>query len=192
MKAAAKEQIKGSIGILLACYLVMGLIASTGIGGLFVPAILVGFCMIYLNLAKGIKPTFGDMFNGANLFGRALWLDIITQFFIFLWSLLLIVPGIIKSLAYAMGFFVLAENPELTARQALGESKRLMKGNKMRLFILMLSFIPWFLLVGITFGIAMIYVAPYFSSTLANFYNSVKETPQDEYQEPPQPLPQAE
>ena len=179
LKSAAKEQIKGSIGILLACYLITGLIASTLVGTLFVPAILVGFCMIYIGLTKGVKPSVGDMFKGANLFGKALWLEIITAIFIWLWSMLLFVPGLIKALSYSMGFYILSENPSLTAREALNESKRIMAGNKMKLFVLLLSFIPWFLLCSITFGIAFIYVAPYVNTTVANFYIAIKDKPQE-------------
>jgi len=179
LKAAAKEQIKGRIGTFFLCYLVAGLIGGTIIGALFIPAIMVGLCMMYLTLTKGGTISFGDMFKGANLFGRALWLDIIMQFFILLWSMLLVVPGIIKTFAYSMSVFILADRPELTAREALRESKRITQGHKMKLFVLQLSFIPWFMLCGITFGIAMIYVAPYVNATLANFYNAIKDTPQE-------------
>lgn len=74
-----------------------------------------------------------------------------------------------------MSFYVLADNPELTASEALAKSQSIMRGHKMELFILQLSFIGWFFLVGITFGIAAIYVLPYMSATMANFYNSIKE-----------------
>ena len=136
LKTAAKGQIKGNIGILVLCYIVAALIAGTGIGGLFIPAIMVGFWMMFIGMMKGIAPTFGDMFKAANLFGRALWLMIIMNFFIMLWTMLLIVPGIIKQISYSMAPFILAERPELTARQALNESKRLMNGYKMKLFVL--------------------------------------------------------
>ena len=186
LKAAAKEQIKGNIGILFACLLVAALIAGTLIGYLFIPAIIVGFCLILIGMTKNIAPQFGDMFKSANLFGRALWLCIIMEFFITLWTMLLIVPGIIKSISYSMSYFILAEHPELTARQALNESKRIMVGNKMSYFVLMLSFIPWLLLCMITFGIAMIYVGPYMYTAIANFYNAIKDAPQ---QDLPQEVP---
>ena len=95
--------------------------------------------------------------------------------FTFLWSLLLVIPGIIKAYAYSMSFYILADNPELTASEALAKSQSLMRGHKMELFILELSFIGWFFLIGLTFGLAAIYVAPYMEATMANFYNSIKE-----------------
>ncbi len=116
----------------------------------------------------------GDVFSGINQTGRALWLNILVSFFTFLWSLLFVIPGIIKQYSYSMAFYVLADNPELTAREALAKSKEIMQGHKLDLFVLHLSFIGWFFLVGLTFGIAAIYVIPYMSTTVANFYNSIK------------------
>ena len=175
LKKAAKEQIKGNIGPLFLCYLVFSIITGTLIGGLLAPAMGIGFCLIYLNLQSGSKPSIGDIFKKLDLFGRALWLAIITSFFIMLWSMLLYIPGIIKAISYSMGQFILAEHPEYTARKALSESKRIMNGHKKDFFILTLSFIPWFLLGGITFGIGMIYVIPYYSTTVANFYKTIKD-----------------
>lgn len=73
-----------------------------------------------------------------------------------------------------MAGYVLAENPNLTARQALNISKQITKGHKAELFVLGLSFIGWGLLCVITFGIAYIYVMPYMNATITNFYNSIK------------------
>ena len=90
-------------------------------------------------------------------------------------SLLLVIPGIIKVFSYAAAPFILADNPELTAREALSESKRIMDGHKFDLFVLQLSFFWWSILSAITFGIAYIYVVPYFQATMANFYNDIKD-----------------
>ena len=175
LKQQAKEQIKGNIGILFAITLVMGLIAGTLIGGLFVPAMNVGLCLIYINMTIGTKPSVGDLFKRVDTFGKALWLMLITQFFTMLWTYLFIIPGIIKGLSYSMGSYILAEHPDWTARQCLSESKRIMKGKVGKLFVLQLSFFPWHLLGGITFGIAYIYIIPYINATTANFYNAIKE-----------------
>ena len=177
LKAMAKSQIKGSIGTLFLCYLLMSLICGTIIGSLLMPAIYLGFCLMYISMTNGVKPAVGDMFKRVGAFGKALWLSIITGFFVMLWSLLLYVPGIIKGLSYSMGPYILSEHPEYTARQALNESKRIMSGHKMELFVMMLSFIPWFLLCGITLGFGYIYVVPYVSATVANFYNAIKSNP---------------
>ena len=127
LKNEAKEQIKGKIGILFLIFLIIAII---GVGSSFVPivgwfatiiimpAFNISLCMIFLNLAKREDISVGDVFKGFNITGKAVWLYIITNFFVFLWSLLLIIPGIIKTFSYSMASFILADNPELTAREA--------------------------------------------------------------------------
>ena len=183
LKTAAKEQIKGKIGIIFVMFLIIFAISIACafiplVGGIatfiITPAFSLSFCIIYLRLTKKEEIGVGDVFSGFNQTGRALWLNILVSFFTFLWSLLLVIPGIIKQYSYSMAFYILADNPELTAREALAKSKEMMDGHKLDLFVLQLSFIGWYLLVGITFGIAAIYVTPYISATTANFYNSIK------------------
>jgi uncharacterized membrane protein len=170
----AKSQIKGNIGTLFVCLLIMGVIAATGIGALLVPALNIGLIATYLRMTRGIKPGAADVFSRLETFGKALWLNIITVFFVYLWMILLIIPGIIKAIAYSLAPYVLADNPTMTARDALNASKQMTKGHIGELFVLELSFIPWAFLVGITFGIAAIWVAPYIQATLANYYNELK------------------
>lgn len=184
LKKEAKEQIKGKIGILFLMFLIIAIIsigsAAIPIIGWFAaiiitPSFQISLCMIYLNLAKREEISVGDVFKGFNITGKAVWLYIITNFFIFLWTLLLLIPGIIKTYSYSMAPFILADNPELTAREALSKSKKIMDGHKFELFVLQLSFFWWYLLEGITFGIAAIYVTPYVNATTTNFYNKIKE-----------------
>lgn len=184
LKSGAKEQIKGKIGILFVMFLILFAIIFVCVFIPFVgniatfiitPAFSLSLCMVYLKLTKKEDISVGDLFSGFNATGKALWLNILISIFTFLWTCLLIIPGIIKRYSYSMAFYVLADNPELTAREALAKSKEIMNGHKMELFVLQLSFIGWYLLVGITLGIASIYVTPYISATTANFYNSIKE-----------------
>ena len=183
LKAAAKEQIKGKIGTLFVMLLILFLIGVAGalipiVGPIalviLTPAFSLSFCMIYLKLTKNEEIKVGDITLGLSYTGKALWLNILVTFFTFLWSLLFIIPGFIKQFSYSMSNFILADNPELTAREALAKSKEMMNGHKVDLFILYLSFIGWYLLGAITFGIAYIYIVPYFNATIANFYNSIK------------------
>ena len=91
--------------------------------------------------------------------------------FTFLWALLLIVPGIIKSYEYRMIPYLLAENPELSVSEAFGMTKKIMNGNKMDTFVLDLSFLPWILLAAMTCGIlSVVYVAPYMALTNTELY----------------------
>ena len=130
----------------------------------------------------------GDLFSGFQNFGNAFLANLLMFIFIFLWSLLLIVPGIIKAISYSMTFFVLAEHPEMSGKEAIDESKKIMEGHKWEYFVLSLSFILWFLLGSITLGIAYIYVVPYMSTTITNFYHEIKNADEvvnnGTYQEP--------
>ena len=184
LKASAKTQIKGKIGILFAMFLIM---IGVSIASSFVPvlgsianllvnaAFALGGAWVFLRIAKGEEVSVGNIFYGF----EDLWAAIKAQFFmglfILLWYLLLIIPGIIKTYAYSMTFYILAENKGMPVLEAITLSRKMMDGHKMDLFLLFLSFIGWFLLVVITFGIAGIWVYPYFYATLTNFYLSVKE-----------------
>ena len=184
LKNEAKEQIKGKIGILFLIFLIIAMIGAGSslvpVVGWFatiiiMPAFNISLCMIFLNLAKREDVSVGDVFKGFNITGKAVWLSIITWVYTFLWSLLFIIPGIIKTFSYSMAPFILADNSNLTASEALSESIRIMDGHKFDLFVLQLSFFWWYLLGAITFGIAYIYVVPYFEATMTNFYNEIKD-----------------
>lgn len=96
--------------------------------------------------------------------------------FIALWSLLFIIPGIIKAFEYHMIPYILTENPEISYKEAFAMSKQMMTGNKWKTFVLDLSFLGWFLLSGITCGIlAIFYVNPYYYMTHAELYVKLKE-----------------
>ena len=183
LKAAAKEQIKGNIGMLFLCGLIIaGISFACAIFPiamiLVTPPLSVGLCMVYLGLTEGKKAEVGTMFKGFQVFGKSIWLTILVAVFTFLWTLLFYIPGIIKTYSYSMAFYVLADNPEMTAREALRESKEIMKGHKWELFVLELSFILWMILGLFTLGFAYIYVIPYMSATVANFYQKIKRQPQ--------------
>ena len=187
LKAAAKEQIKGNIGMLFLCGLIIFGIALACafipmVGGvasfLVTPPLSLGVCMIYLGLTEGKKAEVGTLFQGFQSFGKSIWLSILVAVFTFLWTLLLYIPGIIKGLSYSMAFYVLADNPEMTAREALRERKEIMHGHKWDLFVLELSFFLWMILGLFTLGFAYIYVIPYMSATVANFYQKIKRQPQ--------------
>ena len=94
--------------------------------------------------------------------------------FIFLWSLLLIVPGIIKAYSYAMTPYILVDRPELSVRDAIRLSGRMMSGRKLDLFCLHLSFIGWMLLCILTLGIGILFLSPYMMTAQAAFYQDVR------------------
>ena len=94
--------------------------------------------------------------------------------YMFLWMLLLVVPGIIKAIAYSLTPYILKDYPELSVNQAINLSVKMMKGHKMRYFLLTLSFIGWGLLGILTLGIGYIWLTPYMYTTTAAFYQDVK------------------
>lgn len=93
--------------------------------------------------------------------------------FTFLWSLLLVIPGIVKAFSYMLAPYLVLENPRMTVLEAIDESCRLMDGNKGRAFLLGLSFIGWWLLGCLTFGILFLWLVPYQSITMGAFYRAV-------------------
>lgn len=94
--------------------------------------------------------------------------------FVLLWTLLFIIPGIIKAFAYALTPFILVDKPELSANQAIDLSKEMMKGHKFDLFWLSLSFMGWILLSILTLGIGMFWLMPYMTTAVSAFYEDVK------------------
>lgn len=126
-----------------------------------------------LDVSRKQPVSVGSLFEGFKSFGDSLALYILTAIFTFLWSLLLIVPGIIKAYSYSMGFFVLADRPDLSGNQARKRSMYLMKGHKWRLFCLDFSFIGWYLLSILTLGILLFWIVPYHLTARAEFYKEL-------------------
>lgn len=187
LKAMAKAQIKGNIGILFVITLIIGLISGAAgailafiPGGsliasiIITPAFTISLLRVYQNLVQAQKPQVADAFAGFDDFWTAFKAQLLVAVFTFLWSLLFVIPGIIKSFSYSQTMLIVAENKGISAREALNRSKAMMEGHKMDLFVLSLSFIGWGLLCGITFGIAYIWVGPYMQATMVNFYNDLK------------------
>ena len=111
---------------------------------------------------------------------------------ILVWLLLFIVPGIIAAYRYSMAPYIMAENPTMTAMEAIEESKRLMANNKWRLFCLQLSFIGWYILAALTAGIGGIFLAPYTKAAYTAFYlDLMNRLPASPYQAPAAPVPPA-
>ncbi len=134
-----------------------------------------GSVSYFLKVSRNENVTFKELFSKTSLWLLYIGVTIMTSIFIGLWSLLLIIPGIIASYRYAMVNYIMVDNPELGVFGAIKRSKEIMVGHKMDLFILQLSFIGWLLLSALTLGILMLYVTPYMNVTFANFYNSIKD-----------------
>lgn len=159
----------GIIG-LAASYL--GTIASLIIGG----PMLMGITKIFLRIYKGEYISLEQLFEGFSDFSRTLTAYLLMCIYIFLWMLLLIVPGIIAALGYSMTFFILAENPQMSGQEALQKSKEMMMGHKWELFCLQLSFIGWLIVACLTFGIGLLWLQSYMMSAYVIFYQNLKGT----------------
>jgi len=128
-----------------------------------------GYQWYCLQVSRGNKAGVGDIFDAFGIFFKIIWLNIVSGFFIFLWSLLFVIPGIIAAYRYSMAMFILLDDPDKGALQCIRESKAITLGYKGQLFVLDLSFIGWHLLTVIPF--VSIFLSPYVTVTLANYYN---------------------
>ena len=134
----------------------------------------------YLNtfrklLVQGDNALPENMYKFATTnYWHKVWGMFLTYVFVFLWSLLLVIPGIIKMFSYAMTPFILEEYPELSANEAIDRSRAMMKGHKFDLFWLLLSFIGWGILCVITLGIGFLWLTPYMETSMAAFYEDLK------------------
>ncbi|GMO49485.1 MAG: DUF975 family protein [Treponemataceae bacterium] len=133
-----------------------------------------GYYGYFSRKARGEEAQIENLFEGFHRFGSAFLLFLLETLFITLWLCLLIVPGIVKWFSYSMAFFILRDNPNMSAIDAITASRKMMKGYKGDLFGLYLSFIGWWFLSLFSFGIGYFWLAPYVSLSHANFYEELK------------------
>ena len=133
-----------------------------------------GYSIVMLSVMRGGEMNIGGLFDGFNDFGRVVGTKLLQAIYTFLWMLLLVIPGIIKSYSYAMTDFILKDEPLLANNAAIEKSMAMMDGNKMKLFLLDLSFIGWAILCLFTFGIGFLFLQPYVQSAHAAFYEDLK------------------
>ena len=162
---------------------IMGLMAaSRWYGVFFLGMILVigPFLVGYVNSFKKLlvegddRITANSFREGFKPYWRSVWAYLFRGILITLWSLLLVIPGIIKSLSYAMTMYIVKDHPELTVNEAIDLSKDMMYGHKYDLFYLYISFIGWYLLSILTLGIGTFWLMPYIETAKASFYEDVK------------------
>jgi uncharacterized membrane protein len=135
-----------------------------------------GYAHFNLNLVDGREAGLGDLFSYFKYTGRAIGARLLRSLYIALWTLLLVIPGIVKSYSYAMTPYILAENPDMTAAEAITRSKEMMYGHRWNLFCLEISFIGWRLLCLLTLGIGNLWLRPYMQASGAAFYREVSQT----------------
>lgn len=134
-----------------------------------------GLTCIFLAISRHEETSSGNLFDGFKDYSRIFFTLVLQNIYTFLWTLLLIVPGIIMYYSYAMTPYILKDNPELSYNAAIKESTRIMNGKKMDLFLLQLSFIGWAILACLTLGIGFLFLIPYMETAQAHFYEDAKK-----------------
>ena len=133
-----------------------------------------GAAIFSLSMSRGKEARLEQLFLGFNNFANALVIYLLLLLYVLLWTLLLIVPGIIAALGYSMTFYILADDPLIKPQDALKKSKSMMDGYKLKLFYLCLRFFLLALLCILTLGIGFFWFIPYVHVTMAKFYDDVK------------------
>nr|WP_321373190.1 DUF975 family protein [uncultured Bacteroides sp.] len=151
------------------------LLASTGglvsliIGG----PMTLGISYFALAISRNQEARFEQLFKGFNNFGTALGAYLLMAIFVILWMLLLIIPGIIAAISYAMTFYIIADNPSIQVMDAIDKSKKMMYGYKWKFFCLNLRFLGWAILCLFTLGIGFLWLIPYMEISFAKFYDDI-------------------
>ena len=188
IKAQARSSFAAqrSTGILLVLLFVVifgavGALSRIVVGGigvaLVIPVIAIGMSWGFLKLYRGEHTEIGVLFSKfsgsyARCLGGYWWMMLFT----WLWSMLFVIPGIVKEYAYRMTPYILADCPDVPAKEALRLSMKMTKGHKGALFVNDLSFIGWFILAGVTAMIlGVVYVMPYYYATQAGFYTELRD-----------------
>ncbi|MBQ6154415.1 DUF975 family protein [bacterium] len=133
-----------------------------------------GLAKFFMLLAGKKKFELAMLFDGFKHFSTTFVAALIMGIKTFLWGLLLIIPGIIAALRYSQTYFVLAENPNMPANEAIETSKKLMQGHLGEYFVLQLSFLGWGILAGLTI-IGIPWYGAYYQTTMANYYQALKK-----------------
>lgn len=136
-------------------------------------AVQLGYSQYLLKQHDRRELDFHDLFSQFHRFGQGFAQVFLRDLYTILWSLLFIIPGIIKSYSYAMTPFIMADNPDMSAKEAIAASMELMDGHKGDLFILGLTFIGWELLCVLTLGIGTLWLNPYMNASYAAFYRKL-------------------
>lgn len=188
IRRSAREQLKGNWGTAILLCLIYALISGLFSGstrvvpylGMIINFILAGPLILglyscFIKLVRQEPFRFENLFDGFSRFTTAFIAQLLITIFVILWSLLLLIPGIIAGLRYSMTFYIINDNPDISAMDALNASKEMMVGFKWKLFCLYLSFLGWAILSIFTLGIGYLWLMPYIQASFANFYQNLKD-----------------
>ena len=182
----ARESLKDKWGLAIGTFVVYMLIIGTiqttteffPLAGLLLLAIsgpmVLGIAIFSINISRNQDARLEQIFQGFNNFSTSLGAYLLMLLFIFLWTLLLIIPGIIAVLSYSMTFYILADDNSIGAMEAIDKSKKMMDGYKWKYFCLGLRFIGWSLICILTLGIGFLWLFPYMQVCMVKFYDDIK------------------
>ncbi len=179
----ARESLKGKWGLAIGTFVVFMMIVGAiqlipMAGGLLSIFIMgqfsLGLAIFSLAISRNQEAKLEQIFQGFNRYGTALGTYLLMALFTLLWTLLLIIPGIIAALSYSMTYFILVDDENIGANDAIDKSKKMMDGYKWKLFCLGLRFFLLALLCILTLGIGFFWLFPYMQVTYAKFYDDVK------------------
>lgn len=141
-----------------------------------------GYTQYLLKQYDRKERNINDLFSQFERFGQGFLQAFLRALYVFLWSLLFVIPGIVKAYSYSMTPFIMAENPEMSAKEAMKASQKLMDGHKWELFCLEFSFIGWQYLNLMTLGIGSFFLNPYINAAYTAFYRHItyQPTPENE------------
>lgn len=183
----AREQLSGNWGKFALLYLIIGA-ATLAIG--LIPflgtlaeialsgPLALGLALCMIKMFSGGPVILEDVLEGFRNFMPAFLVYLLIAVFTLLWSLLLIIPGIVAGYSYSMAYYILLEHPQMSPSDVLRQSKEMMKGHRMDLFILHLSFIGWGILTIFTLGIGTLWLTPYVTAATTAFYLDLKDMQQ--------------
>jgi uncharacterized membrane protein len=137
---------------------------------------ILGYAAYMLSVSRGGDPDIPVIFSGFNNFLKAFLLYIIVVIITLVGFILLVVPGIIASLALCMVWFIQADNPQMGVTDIATASYNMTSGNLWKLFCFFLRFLGWAILCCFTFGIGFFFLLPYVQVSLAKFYEEIKGT----------------
>ncbi len=133
----------------------------------------VGYASFNLTLVDRLSPSIEQLFSYFSYWKTTALAAFWRTLYVIGWSLLFVIPGIVAGYSYAMTPYILAEHPEMDAKEAIRASKEMMIGNRWRLFCLELSFIGWDILAALLWGVGVIVLAPYKAAAQAAFYREL-------------------
>ncbi len=183
LMAQARDSLKGKWGLGIGTTVVFMLImmaiqlipiAGWIIGILISGAMSIGLAIFALSLSRKQDAKLSQIFDGFQKFGVGLGAYVLQFILVILWSILLIIPGIIAAFAYSMTYYIIAENDSIGPLEAISKSKEMMRGNKWKCFCLGFRFWGWGLLCILTLGIGFLWLFPYMIVSFAQFYDDLK------------------